>query len=185
MFVSSYGGKIFLQICKLEWFKSKQNMSRWKVFISSQEPYKAVNFDIAALFLCRRNFHWPHSGVFRVHYFIFWGRGDRGLWLCDIASLVKYFNEASLRIVTISLYRTAPPYSILNDCNISSCYTRTLPRDTGQPPSQYPFCHEVKFCPTCWGLGCNQPKMEFFLDFNLTNRLDSFAPCFSLVSIHE
>ncbi len=63
------------------------------------------------------NFHWPHTGVVRMHYFIFWGRGDRGFWLCDIASSVMYCNNASLRnrIVTKSL--TAPPYSILKACS--------------------------------------------------------------------
>ncbi len=46
----------------------------------------------------RRNFHRPHTGVFRVHYFIFWGRWDRGFWLCDIASLVMYCNDACDKI---------------------------------------------------------------------------------------
>ncbi len=55
----------------------------------------------------RRNFHWPHTGVFRVHFFIFLGRGGPGcFWLCDIAILVMYCNDASLRIVTKSLYRS-------------------------------------------------------------------------------
>ncbi len=28
--------------------------------------------------------HWPHTGIFRVHYFIVCGRGDRGFWLGDV-----------------------------------------------------------------------------------------------------
>ncbi len=32
-----------------------------------------------------RQIHRPHTGAFRVHYFIFWVRGTGGFWLCDIA----------------------------------------------------------------------------------------------------
>jgi hypothetical protein len=35
-FMSSYGGKLFLHICKLEWFKSKQIWVDENVFIFSQ-----------------------------------------------------------------------------------------------------------------------------------------------------
>ncbi len=58
------------------------------------------------------------SGVFKVHYYIFRGRRYWGFLLFDIASLVMYCNDASLRIVTKSLYRTAPPFSILNGAAI-------------------------------------------------------------------
>ncbi len=50
-------------------------------------------------FVSRRNFHWPHAGSYSVHYFIFWGSGDRGgFWLCGVASLVMYCIDASLRL---------------------------------------------------------------------------------------
>jgi hypothetical protein len=39
IFVSSYGGKVFLHIFKLEWFKRKQIWVDEDVFICSQEPY--------------------------------------------------------------------------------------------------------------------------------------------------
>ncbi len=52
--MSSYGGKVFLDICILEWFKSKQICVDENVFICSQEPYRDVNFDrgLATLLLC-------------------------------------------------------------------------------------------------------------------------------------
>ncbi len=67
-------------------------------------------------FVYMKNFHWPHAGVHSVHYFKFWGRGDQGFWLCVVASLMMYCIDASLRIVTKSLYRyrTDPPFSLLN-----------------------------------------------------------------------
>jgi hypothetical protein len=45
---------------------------------------------------------------------LIWGIGNRGLSLCNVASLVlyPYCIDAPQRIVKKSLYRTAPPYSI-------------------------------------------------------------------------
>ncbi len=48
--------------------------------------------------------------VNRVHYIIFW---FQGAWLCDVASLVMYCNEAPQRIVTKFVKGTALPFSIL------------------------------------------------------------------------
>ncbi len=61
-------------------------------------------------FVYRRNFNWLHGCVYRVHYIITWGMGDRGFWLCGIDSLVMY--RTPQRIVTKSLNRTAQPFSI-------------------------------------------------------------------------
>ncbi len=44
----------------------------------------------------------------------FWGRGNRGFWLCDVAILVMYCIDAPQMIVTQPVYRTALPFSILN-----------------------------------------------------------------------
>jgi hypothetical protein len=44
IFVSSYEGKLFLDTGKLEWLKSKHYADE-NIFICSQEPYRAVNFD--------------------------------------------------------------------------------------------------------------------------------------------
>ncbi len=120
---SSFGGKLFLHICKLEWFKSKQVWVDGNVFICSQGPYKAVNSDrgLAVLryfryFVNRRNFNCPHASVYWVHSIIFWEREDRGFWLCDVASLVMYCIDAPPRTVSNSksLYRTALLFPILN-----------------------------------------------------------------------
>ncbi len=82
------------------------------VFIFSQESYRAVNSDrdLATLFCV----HKKCSMTARMrleHYIIIWGRGDRGFWLCGVAILVKYSNDAPQRIVTKSLYRTGKQWS--------------------------------------------------------------------------
>jgi hypothetical protein len=58
IFMSSFGGKLFLLICKLEWFKSKQIGVDENVFICSQETYRAVNSDrdLATLFSVHEKF---------------------------------------------------------------------------------------------------------------------------------
>ncbi len=81
--------------------------SRWKctVFICSKGPYRAVHSDrdLATLFCfteeiltIRRTLAYTGN----VHYLIVWGRADRGFWLCEVASLVMYCTDASLRIVS-------------------------------------------------------------------------------------
>ncbi len=70
---------------------------------------------LSTVFCVQEQFNWPHASVYRVHYRIIRGRGHRGFWLCDVASLVMCCNEAPQRIVkTKSLYRTAPSFSMLN-----------------------------------------------------------------------
>jgi hypothetical protein len=104
IFVSSYGGKLFLHICKQELFKSRQIWVDGNEFICSQEPYRTVNFDrdLATLFCVQEKFsltaHCMASSGYITLYF--GGGGDRGFWLCDIASLLMYCNDASLRTVT-------------------------------------------------------------------------------------
>jgi hypothetical protein len=63
--MSSYGGKLFLHISKLEWFKSYQIRVHGNVFF--------VQKDLTEEILTIRD-----AGVSRVHYFIFWGSGERG-----------------------------------------------------------------------------------------------------------
>ncbi len=121
IFMSSYGGKLVLYICKLEWFKSKQIWVDENVFICSLEPYRAVNSDrdLATLFCVQGEIFvvctLVSSGNITIY---FGGGGTTGFWLFDIASLVMYCNDAILRIVTKSLYRTAPPFSSLNGAAI-------------------------------------------------------------------
>ncbi len=71
--------------------------------------------DLATLFCIQEKFllsaHWLIEGTF-LHNL---GWSGRGFWLCNIASLVMYFIDASLRIVTKSLYGTAQPFSILSE----------------------------------------------------------------------
>jgi hypothetical protein len=43
--MSSYERKLFLYLCKLEWFKSKQILIDENVCICSQDPFRAVNSD--------------------------------------------------------------------------------------------------------------------------------------------
>ncbi len=45
----------------------------------------------------------------QLHY-ILWGRGDRGFWICNVASLVMYCIDAPQRNVTKSLYMTTLPF---------------------------------------------------------------------------
>ncbi len=59
----------------------------------SQGPYRSGAFCPRAFqqyLVYRRNFNWPHGCVYRLRYIIIWGRGDRGFWLCDVASLMMY-----------------------------------------------------------------------------------------------
>ncbi len=113
-FQSSYGGVegcfqvFFLHRCKLELFKSKQIWVDGNIYLFSHGPYRAVysDRDLAILFVYKRDFNWSQELFYRVHYFIFWRRGD-------VASLVMYSIDANLRIVITSLYRTALPFSIL------------------------------------------------------------------------
>jgi hypothetical protein len=80
IFVSSYGGKLLLHICKLEWLKSKQIRVDENVFICSEEPFRTVNFDRdpATLFCVQEKFslttHWRLQGT--LLYIL--GEGDRG-----------------------------------------------------------------------------------------------------------
>ncbi len=113
---SSYGGIRFLHICKLEWFKSKHIWVDVNVVICSQGPYMAVSSDrdLATLFCVQEKFNCPHTDVWRVHYFKIWVRKNQGFWLWNIACLLMYRINASLTIVSKSLYGTASPFSILN-----------------------------------------------------------------------
>ncbi len=74
-----------------------------KVYLFT-EPHRAVILTetFAILFFVQEKFSllWPHVGVFTVHYFIFWERGDRGFWLSDVDSLGMYCIDAIRRIVT-------------------------------------------------------------------------------------
>ncbi len=70
-----------LHICKLEWFKSKQISVEENVFICSQEPYRAVNFDtdLATLFWVQEKFsltaHWRLQGTLLFNF----GEGSSGV----------------------------------------------------------------------------------------------------------
>ena len=77
-------------MCKFEWFKDLLGL-----YLTTQH-----------YFVFRRNCNWR----LQVHYFILWGRGDRGFWLYDVASLMMYIRK----IVTKSLYKTVLHFSILN-----------------------------------------------------------------------
>ncbi len=126
IFVSSYGGKLFLHICKLEWFKGKQIWVDENVFACSQQPYRAVNFDrdLATLFWVQEKFsltaHWRLQGTFLFNF----GGGGSGV-SNFVTSLAKWCT-ATMPVWGLcmpkSLYRTAPPYSILSD----SCMRSTL-----------------------------------------------------------
>jgi hypothetical protein len=61
-----------------------------------------------------RNFHWPHWRFQGTLLYIL-GEGGPGFWLCDIASLVMYCNDASLRIVTKSLLHLILYSMVLDD----------------------------------------------------------------------
>ena len=69
IFKSSYGGKLFLHICKLEWFKSKQIRVDGNVLICSLGSLRAVNSDrdLATLFCVQEKFsltaHWRLQGT--------------------------------------------------------------------------------------------------------------------------
>ncbi len=55
-----YGRELFLHICKLKRFKSKQIRVDGNVFLCSQGPYRAVNSDRETsehYFVYRRNFN--------------------------------------------------------------------------------------------------------------------------------
>jgi hypothetical protein len=70
MIICSYGGKLFLHICKFEWFKSKQIRGDGNVFICSQGLFRAVHSDrdLATLFCVQEEFNCPHACVYLVHY---------------------------------------------------------------------------------------------------------------------
>ncbi len=123
----SYGGKLSRHICKLEWFKNKQIWIDENVFISSQEPYRAVNSDRdhATLFCVQEKFPWPHAGIYRVHYFICWGWGDHEFWLYNVTSWGMYCIDVIQRIVTKSLCRTALPFFYTQCSNLTSALATT------------------------------------------------------------
>ncbi len=60
------------------------------------------------------NFNCPHGCVYsllyKLHYIIIWERGDWGLRLCDVASLVMYCIDAPRRIVTKPYTRLLYPF---------------------------------------------------------------------------
>ncbi len=117
---SSYGGKLFLHICKLEWFKSKNIWVDGNVFICSQGPYRAVNSGIYLNILCTEEILTVCMCASTGYVTSYLGNGERGFLLCDVASLELYCIDAPQRIVTKVLYRTALPFSILNDWHINS-----------------------------------------------------------------
>ncbi len=72
-FKSSYGGKRFLHICKLEWFKSKLIGVDGNVSFGSQGPYRAVNSYRTSqhYFEYRRDFNCMSARVFILLYIIY------------------------------------------------------------------------------------------------------------------
>jgi hypothetical protein len=56
--MSSHGGKLFLHICKLEWFKSKQCEQMKMYLFVHKKPYRAGNSDsdLATLFFVKEKF---------------------------------------------------------------------------------------------------------------------------------
>ncbi len=105
IFKSSYGGKLFLCLCKLKWFKSKQIWVDGNVFICSQGPYRAVNSDryLATLFCVQHTLLYILGEV---------GPGFLTLWRRQLSDVLHRLDTLR-RIVTKSLYRTALPFSIL------------------------------------------------------------------------
>ncbi len=126
---SSYGAKLFSNIFVSTYVKGNgfranryEQMKYKYMFTGTLQGYAFFPRASQQYFVYRRNFNCPHSCLhstsdseilhtllYMVHYIIFWGKGDRGCWLCDVASLVMYC------IGTKSLYRTALPFSIIND----------------------------------------------------------------------
>jgi hypothetical protein len=51
-----------------------------EMHVGNFKSYRAANTDkyLQHYFVNRRNFNCPHMCVYRVHYFIFWGRGEWG-----------------------------------------------------------------------------------------------------------
>ncbi len=143
--------------CKLEWFKSQQiwvdgnffvqkelkgsltrdfkkDTDSWKKNLKLKFSCQTVNCDrdLATLFYVQEEiFNCPHACLYRVHYIIFWERGDGGFWLCDIASLVMYCIDAPQRIVTKSLDRTPTLFAILKGYRYLSVCIRRWDLSTG------------------------------------------------------
>ncbi len=68
------------------------NIERSPLFLVLQTPNKSFRHSSI-----QRNFNCSHACVYRVHYIIFWGKEDRGFWLCAFAILVMY-RTASIHL---------------------------------------------------------------------------------------
>ncbi len=87
-----------------------------KMWKKSKSLHPTVHFDrpLATLFCVHEKFSLSalaFSGYFTLHI----EGGGPGFWLCDIASLVMYCNDASLRIVTKSLLHLVLYSMVLDD----------------------------------------------------------------------
>ncbi len=95
IFKSSYGGKLFLHICKLEWFKRKEVWvdGSWKCFfIYSKGSYweSDTRFSGGNWFM-KKTWSWKSLVRLPLKGFKFWQRPrGQGFWLCDVACLVMY-----------------------------------------------------------------------------------------------
>ncbi len=92
-------------------------MNRWKCIYLFTRPFSGCKFwqRPCNTILCTDEIFTDRTTPASLGYITYiLRRVVRGFRLCDIASLVMYCNDASLRIVTKSLYRAAPPFSILN-----------------------------------------------------------------------
>jgi hypothetical protein len=111
-------------------------------------------------FCPRRNFNRPHGCVYRVQYIIICWRGDRGCWLCDVASLVMYCIDTP--------QRTALPYSILNAHSWAAAASAAGTACLFQLPSSYKSCTPPRSSPPA-KLG-NTPIMAGPQDFGLCKK---------------
>ncbi len=81
--MSSYGGKLFLHICKLDGLKANRyEYCRYciNVFICSQELYRTVNFDrdLATLFCVQEKFSLT-ALAFSGYFTLYFGGGGTGV----------------------------------------------------------------------------------------------------------